>query len=65
MILAPDGGSDQQVERSNIGPPVDFAAFRQPLGMLIEHRVEDMNEDLVGRKETVSSADPQSSQKGL
>src|SRR6516225_9589201 len=47
VVLPPYGGSNQQVERSNIRAPVQLATFFQPFGVLVEHRIDDMNESFI------------------
>ena len=53
VVLPPDGRGDQQVQRGDIGAPGQLVAFLQPLGVLVEHRVDDVDEGLVGREEAV------------
>ena len=55
VVLAPDGGGDQQVERRHRRAPRHLLRHRQPLGVLVEHRVDDMHEGLVGGEEAVAA----------
>jgi hypothetical protein len=56
MVLSPHQCRDQQVERRHLGAPGQLAAFFQPLGVLIEHRVDDMDERLVAVDQAVPAA---------
>ena len=58
MILTPDGGADEDVERGNRRPPGNFD-FRllQPLGVLVHHRVDDVGERLVGVEQDVAAGE--------
>src|SRR5450830_903978 len=47
MHLLPDMRSKQVIKRRYFSPPWQFRRDLQPLGMLIEHRIDDMNECLV------------------
>ena len=53
VILPPDVRGQQIIERGDRPPPGDVVADLQPLGMLIEHRVDDMDERLVTGKKPV------------
>ena len=53
VILTPDVGAEEVVERSDRPPPRDVVARLEPLGVLIEHRVDDVNERFVAREESV------------
>ena len=56
VILTPDGGGDQQIQRGDRGAPGDIElGFVQPFGMLVNHRVDDVNERLIGGEEAVPS----------
>ena len=56
VVLPPDERSDQQVERGDRSPPVEFELrLLQPLGMLVVHRVDDVDERLVGVEEPVAA----------
>jgi hypothetical protein len=53
VVLPPHGGGDEQVERGHRGTPRHLLGHRQPLGVLVEHRVDDVHEGFVGGEETV------------
>jgi hypothetical protein len=53
VILAPHRRGDEQVERRQVGPPGQVAADLQPLGVLVEHGIDDVREGFVGREEAV------------
>jgi len=55
MVLTPDCRGDQQIQGGDLFAPGQVIADRQPFGMLIEHRVDHVNEGLVGGKEAVAS----------
>jgi hypothetical protein len=54
VVLAPDGGGDQQVDRGDAGAPGDLLADGEPLGVLVVHGVDDVGEGLVGGEEAVA-----------
>ncbi len=56
VVLTPDQRRDQQVERRHLGAPGQLVALLQPLGVLVEHRVDDVDERLVAVDETVPAA---------
>jgi hypothetical protein len=47
VILPPDMRGQEIVERSDRAPPRDLAGAFHALGVLIEHRIGDMDECLV------------------
>ena len=53
VILPPDVGRQEIIERGDRAPPRYLVAHLQPLRMLIEHRVDDVDERLVAGKEPV------------
>jgi hypothetical protein len=55
MILSPDSRSKQNVERSNLLSPFDFETLLNPLAVLVDHGVNDVNERLVAVEQTVPS----------
>ena len=56
VVLPPDMGSEQIIEGSDRAPPRDFAACRlQPLRMLVEHRIDEMDEGFVAGKQSMPS----------
>src|SRR5690606_8843500 len=48
VVLAPHGGGDQQVDGGDGRAPGQVLADGQPLGVLVEHGVDDMDEGFVG-----------------
>src|SRR5215475_2837837 len=54
VILLPDVRGKQVIQRRNGHPPVDFAATLEPLSVLVEHRVDDVNEGFVAGEKTVT-----------
>ncbi len=57
MILPPDGGGDQQIQRSDGIPPGKVIADLQPFRVLVEHRVDDVDEGFVRREESVATSE--------
>jgi hypothetical protein len=55
VVLPPDMRAEQVIEGCDRTPPRDVVAYLEPFGVLVEHRVDDMDERLVARKETVPS----------
>ena len=53
VVLPPDVRAEEVVERGDRPPPGDVVAHLQPLGVLVEHRVDDVDERLVAREEAV------------
>ncbi len=53
VVLAPDVRAEQVVERRDRPPPRDAARHLQPLRVLVEHRVDDVDERLVAVEEAV------------
>ena len=53
MVLAPDMRGQQVVQRGDRPPPRDVAAGLQPFGVLVHHRVDDVDERLVAGKQAV------------
>jgi hypothetical protein len=47
VILPPDRAGDEDIERGNLGPPGELMTDRQPFGVLIKHRVDDVGEGLI------------------
>jgi hypothetical protein len=52
VILAPDRGCKQDVERSNLLSPGNFCALLEPLCVLVDHRVNNVNKRLVTVEQT-------------
>ena len=58
VVLAPDVGREQIIERRDGRAPGNFLARGlEPLGVLIEHRIDDVNESLVGGKQAVPAGE--------
>src|SRR3989344_839360 len=57
VVLLPDVRCEEDVERRNGPSPWDLARDLQPFGMLIEHRVYDVDECLVAGEESVTSSE--------
>ena len=57
MVLAPDVRAEQVVERRDRPPPRDVARDLQPLRVLVEHRVDDVDERLVAVEEPVPAGE--------
>ncbi len=54
VVLTPHVRAQQVVERGDRAPPRDVPAGLQPLGVLVEHRVDDVDERLVGVEQPVA-----------
>ena len=52
VILPPDSRGNQQVEGSDIRAPGQLTRFFQPFGVLVEHRIDDMDEGFVRGQES-------------
>lgn len=55
--LTPDCAGQKDVERRNILTPCDFSTLLKPLGVLVDHRIDDVYERLVGVEESVATAE--------
>ena len=53
VVLPPDVRGEQVVQRGDRPPPRDVPRDLQPLGVLVEHRVDDVDERLVAGEEAV------------
>ena len=53
VVLAPDVRGQQVVERGDLPPPRQVRGDLQPLGVLVEHRVDDVDEGLVAVEQPV------------
>ena len=53
VILLPDMGGEQIIQRGDRPPPGQFPCDLQPLGVLAEHRVDDANERLIAVEQPV------------
>jgi len=57
VVLTPDGRGKKDVERCNRFSPRYFIALLEPLAVLIDHTVDDVNERLVAVEHTVTSSE--------
>ena len=57
VVLAPDVRGEQVVERRDRPPPRDLARDLQPLRVLVEHRVDDVDERLVAVEQAVAAGE--------
>ena len=55
VVLPPDVRGQQDVQRGDRPPPGDVPRDLQPLGVLVEHRVDDVDERLVAVEEAVAA----------
>jgi len=55
MGLLPDMRSEQVIKRSNFPSPRQFCSDFQPLGVLVKHRIDDVNKCLIAIKQPVPS----------
>ncbi len=53
VVLAPDMRGQQVVQGGDLVPPRQARGDLQPLGVLVEHRIDDMDERLVAVEESV------------
>ena len=53
VILLPDVGGEQIVQRGDLPAPGQFQRDLQPLGVLAEHRIDDANERLIAVEQPV------------
>ena len=53
VVLAPDVAGQQIVERGDRPSPLDLVANLQPLRMLVDHGIDDVDEGLVAGEEAV------------
>jgi hypothetical protein len=57
VVLAPDVRGQQVVQRGDLAPPRQVRGDLQPLGVLVEHRVDDVDERLVAVEEAVPAGE--------
>ncbi len=58
VVLTPDVGGEEVVERSDRAAPGDLVVGHlEPFRVLVEHRVDDMNESLIRRKKAVAAGE--------
>src|SRR5882672_358048 len=65
VVLPPDMGSQQIIQRSDRPPPGNVARDLEPFRMLIEHGIDNVNERLVAGKESVPASEQISLQPAL
>jgi hypothetical protein len=53
MVLLPDVGGEQVVQRGDLPPPRQLRGDLEPLGVLVEHRVDNVDERLVAVEQAV------------
>ena len=53
MVLAPDMRGEKIVQRGDRPPPRDLARRLQPFGVLVEHRIDDVDEGFVAVEQAV------------
>lgn len=56
VILSPDCRGKEDIEGGNCLSPGNFFTLLEPLGVLVDHRVNDVNEWLVTVDETMTTA---------
>ncbi len=54
VVLSPDMRGKQVVQRGNLPPPRQVRRDLQPLGVLVEHRINDVDERLVAIEQSMS-----------
>jgi hypothetical protein len=57
VILSPDSGRQQDVERRHLDAPFDFEALLDPFAVLVYHTVDDVDEGFVAVEEAVASGE--------
>ena len=55
VVLSPDGRGEEYVERRDLLSPRDFLALFQPLAVLVDHAVDDVDERFVAVKHAVTT----------
>ncbi len=55
VVLLPDVRSQQVIQRRDGPPPGDLARAFEPLGMLVEHGIHDVDECLVAGEKSVTA----------
>src|SRR4051794_17523876 len=65
MVLPPDVRAEQVVKRRNRPPPRDVVADSQPLGMLVEHRIDNVDERFIAGEESMPTREQVSFQPPL
>src|SRR6185436_21035803 len=57
VILSPDMARQQVVQRTDWTPPRNVTAHFQPFGVLVEHRIDDVDESLIAGEESVPTGE--------
>src|SRR5665647_3802533 len=57
VVLLPNVGGEQVVQRGDVAPPGKLRCDLEPFGVLVEHRVDDVDECLVAVEQPVSSGE--------
>ena len=57
VVLPPDVRGEQIVQRGDGPAPGDVAAYLEPLGVLVEHRIDDVDEGFVAGEEAVPAGE--------
>src|SRR6516165_2328572 len=57
VVLPPDMARQQVIQRADRAPPGNVIAHLQPLRMLVQHRIDNVNEGLVAGEEAVASGE--------
>ena len=55
VVLSPDGRCEEDVEGCDLLPPLNLKTLLDPLAVLVDHAVNDVNERLVAVEQTMSS----------
>ena len=55
VVLSPNGGCEEDVERGYLGTPLYFKTFFDPFAMLIYHGVDDVDEGFVAVQEAMTT----------
>jgi hypothetical protein len=56
VVLPPDVRTEQVVERGDRAAPGNVAGHLKPFGVLVEHRVDDVDKGLVAAEEAVPAS---------
>src|SRR5204863_8639764 len=55
MVLPPDMRCEQIIQGSYRAPPRQLPRDLEPLGVLVEHRIDDVDKGLIAREQAVAS----------
>ena len=53
MVLTPHGGSKQDIQRRHFGSPFDFETLLNSFAVLVNHRVDDVDERFVAIQQSM------------